>query len=148
MKLAQNRINPSSLTPEDYREVERLLAEVFSQPTARLVSAAGEELELPGPVFQVLLRVLSGFRDHKAMVLLPEDETFTTQAAAEFLGMSRPFFVGLLEQGTIPHHRVGSHRRVYLKDLLDYQQQRDQNRRQALNEMTRSVFAAGLDDEA
>ena len=72
-------------------------------------------------------------------MLLPVNESFTTQAAAEFLGMSRPFLVGLIERDEIPHHRVGAHRRVYLKDLLAYMQQRDKQRKAALNNLAAEI---------
>ena len=75
-----------------------------------------------------------------------EDETFTTQAAANFLGMSRQFFVDLLEKGEISHHRVGSHRRVYFKDLLDYQRERDQKRHEGLKRLFHEINEAGLYD--
>ena len=146
MKLAQNRISPSSLSAADRREVQRLLAEVFSQPSAKLVAASGEQLPLPEPVFQMLVKVLCGLRDKKAMVLMPEDETFTTQAAADYLGMSRPYFVTLLESGKIPFHKVGSHRRVHLKDLLAFEKVRDGARRKGMDDFRKGIYDAGLDD--
>ncbi|NBB80147.1 MAG: excisionase family DNA-binding protein [Verrucomicrobia bacterium] len=78
--------------------------------------------------------------------MMPEDETFTTQAAANFLGMSRQFFVDLLEKGEIPHHRVGAHRRVYFKDLLDYQRERDKKRHEGLKRLRQEIQDAGLYD--
>lgn len=147
MKLAQNRISPSSLTTSDRAEVKRLLDEVFSHSSAKLVAASGEEVPLPKPVFQMLARVLMGLRDEQAMVLMPEDEPFTTQAAADYLGMSRPYFVTLLEGGKIPFHRVGSHRRVHLKDLMAFQTKRDKERRAVMDELRQSIYAEGLDEE-
>lgn len=48
----------------------------------------------------------------------------TARHAADFLGVSRPHRVKLVEQGAIPHHKVGSHRRIFFRDLLDYRQAR------------------------
>ena len=75
-----------------------------------------------------------------------EDEAFTTQAAANFLGVSRQFFVRLLDEDQLPFHHVGTHRRVFFKDLVTYQRKRSQKRQAALDKMTKDVVAVGLDD--
>ena len=81
--------------------------------------------------------------ERKAIVMLPEDESFTTQAAANYLGMSRQFFVNLLEKGEISHHRVGTHRRVTFRDLLEYERNRDRTRREVMDQLTDEVIQAG-----
>jgi excisionase family DNA binding protein len=146
MKLTHNRLDPSDLSPDDFREVERVLAEVFGPQRPALVNAAGERLELPQPVFDMLVHVLRSVRERRAVVMLPEDEAFTTQAAADYLSMSRPFLVGLLERGEIPFHHVGSHRRIVFKDLMDYEQKRDAARRASMEQLLKKVQSAGLDD--
>ena len=78
-------------------------------------------------------------QEGRAIIMLPEDETFTTQAAANFLGVSRQFIVDLLEQGEIPFHLVGVHRRVYFKDLLEFQKRRDGKRAKVLDDLAAEV---------
>lgn len=148
MKLSQSRFDPSELSPADYQEVKRLLAEVFSsaQPAA-LIGPDGERHEFPEPVYHLMKHVLRLVGERKMVFLIPEDEAFTTQAAADFLGMSRPFLVTLLEQGKIPFHRVGSHRRIYFRDLVEYQQQRTTERRAAMDGLTDMVLSEGLEDD-
>ncbi|ARA95154.1 excisionase [Rhodothermaceae bacterium RA] len=82
----------------------------------------------------------------RTLVLIPEDETLTTQAAANYLGVSRQHLVNLLERGEIPFHKVGTHRRVYFRDLLTYEKRRDRNRHEALNRLMQAVDEAGLYD--
>jgi excisionase family DNA binding protein len=144
MNMMENRFDPSALTARQLRDLDRLSEAVLADERPALVGREGVRLELPEPIFHLLVRVVRTMREGKAVVLMPESESMTTQAAAEFLGVSRPFVVALLEKGAIPHHRVGTHRRVYLKDLLDYQRQRDSRRRVTLDELRGKVEAAEL----
>jgi len=81
-----------------------------------------------------------------SIILLPEDAALTTQAAADLLGMSRPFLLRLLDSGVIPFHRVGSHRRVRLSDVENYQVQRDRDRQDRLDALTMAIDEAGVYD--
>ena len=62
------------------------------------------------------------------------------------LGVSRQFLIGQLERNEIPFHLVGTHRRVYARDVLAYKMQRDGKRRRILDELTRAETAEGLYD--
>jgi excisionase family DNA binding protein len=148
MSNHHTRLDPSELSPGDFLEVDRLLAEVLVSERHAIVGGSGERLELPEPVFDLLMDVLRSVRDRRVVVLLPEDDSFTSQAAADYLGMSRPFLIGLLDKGTIPFHRVGTHRRILFKDLLSYETERDTQRREAMNALFEQVRDAGLDDAA
>ena len=139
----QNRLDPSMLDPDELKDLVRFLSATGSPA---LVDEHGERLELPKPVFQQLLRVLKMMNEGRAIVMLPEEGTFTSQAAANYLGVSRQHLVDLLEGEEIPFHRVGAHRRVYFKDLLAYERRRDATRRNALNKLSKEVDEAGLYD--
>lgn len=141
LSTAQNRLDPSNLTRE---ELDRLAA-TFSKPDhVALIKADGTRVELPAPLFDHLMRIVHTLRQGSAVVMLPEDETFTTQAAANFLGMSRQSLVNLLQSNRIPFHSVGAHRRIYFKDLLAYREERDKVRRNTLDDLGREIRDAGL----
>ena len=57
------------------------------------------------------------------------NESLSSQKAVDFLEVSRPHFVQLLEAGAIPFHFVGKHRRVYFKDLKDFKEKREKGRK-------------------
>jgi excisionase family DNA binding protein len=83
-----------------------------------LKTAADQEIPLPTPVFEFLAQVMLGLKQGQTMLLVPVEESFTTQAAADYLGISRQYLAKVIEAGDILHHKVGTHNRLYLKDLL------------------------------
>jgi excisionase family DNA binding protein len=126
------------------RELDDALAK--NRGTAKLRTPSGEEIELPHSVFEVLVRVVHEMARGNAVRVLPVHAELTTQQAANLLGVSRPYLVGLLEEGEIPFRKVGSHRRVRLDDLLVYKDKRDRERRSALNELAAESQELGLYD--
>lgn len=113
-----------------------------------LINEEGVRIDLPKPIFSTLLRVLKQMQEGKAIIMMPEEETFTSQATANYLGVSRQHLVNLLEQKEIPFHKVGTHRRVYFKDILDHERSRDGDRRQSLDKLMKDVDDAGLYDSS
>jgi excisionase family DNA binding protein len=123
------------------------LAKLFAQAGhVALIDSEGNRAQIPEALFAHFARLVRLMSERKAVVLMPEEETFTSQAAANYLGVSRQHLVDLLESGKIPHHKVGTHRRVTFKDLLAYERHRDQARRAALDRLAAEVDAAGLYD--
>lgn len=136
-----NRLDPSLIPEQQLAE----LAKVFAVPDhVALIDEHGNRTHIPEALFAHFARIVRLMSERKAIVMMPEDEAFTTQAAANYLGMSRQFFVGLLEKGEIPFHRVGTHRRVSFKDLLEYEKNRDRKRRESMDRLTDEVINAGL----
>ncbi len=114
----------------------RALLRADHVPSLLVSSARGREaIELPVSVGGVLLEVLEGLASGSAVAVIRKDTELTTQQAADLLNVSRPFIVGLLESGTIPFHKVGTHRRVPLDAILRYKNETNAARRRALDEL-------------
>jgi excisionase family DNA binding protein len=124
------------------RDLERMLD--LGAPA--LVSVSGERLVVPPTVYEVLRKVVELMAEGKSVTLLPDNQVVTTQRAADLLGMSRPFFIKLLETGAMAHHRVGNQRRVYLRDVLEFARKRDEERQAALDRLSRQAVEVGLYD--
>jgi len=134
---------PTTLPDTEQQQVQALERALLRGVPA-LVTSAGERIEIPGTVFEVL-RTAVGFMSHgQAVTLVPDNQAITTQRAADILGMSRPFFIKQLEGGLMAHHRVGNQRRIYLRDVLKFAKKRDKERLSALDLLARDAFEAGL----
>jgi excisionase family DNA binding protein len=138
-------LDPVSLPVSQEEEVRALHERLQEEGEAMLIGKDGKPaMKLPDAVYDLLLKILSVMEEGKAISIVPVTQDLTTQQAAELLAVSRPFFVKLLETGHLPYHLTGTHRRVYLKDLLAYKQHRDQERHAAIERMADEADKAGL----
>jgi excisionase family DNA binding protein len=128
-------------------EPVRKLRQLIRHGDVRLVGPDGNALALPETVRALLFVMLKNLQAGDAVSIVPEHQQLTTQRAADILGVSRPFLVGMLERGEIPFHMVGSHRRIYLRDLLAYKKDRDAARHEAINRMAKAELEAGTYDK-
>lgn len=137
---------PSRQDVELARTSSRLLAACIGHgPTARLRVLDGDgEIEVPVKALRMLVDILAHMAEGNAISLVPIHAELTTQRAADFLGVSRPHLVKLVEQGAIPHHKVGSHRRIFFRDLLDYRRARMAQSQAALEALAEQAQKLGL----
>lgn len=135
--------------PEDLDQLLDLVrfVESHTEP-GLLLGPDGEQVPLPAEVYRVLRQVVEVMRQGKATLVAPQGLLLTTQEAADFLGVSRPTLVKLLENGAIPFEKPNRHRRVRLQDLLAFQQRRRAERRSALNQLTEEASELGLYDDS
>lgn len=142
MNALKDRLEPSEFSPETLRQLDGLV----HTGEASLVGPEGERIDLPKALNDLLVFIVESMKRKQAIVLMPEDEAFTTQAAANYLGMSRPYLLRILEAGKIPFHRVGTHRRIMFKDLATFQKARSIARNKALSDLTQLMDEEGVYD--
>ena len=128
------------IAPHDKLEIElfsRLYRSLAAEGTASLIGPDGAKIELTPTIRKFLVRVVQELQEGKGLALVPLMQELTTKAAADMLGVSRPFVVRECEAQRLPFHYVGTHRRVLLKDVLAYNEQRQLMRQQSIIRMAR-----------
>ena len=112
----------------------------------RLTGPDGQSVELPEPMFQVLLQVAAAMKAGLAVTVAPHHMMLSTQEAADLLRISRTTLVRLLETGVIPFDKPGRHRRVRLDDILEYRRRQRSQAELALADMIADTERLGLYD--
>ncbi|WP_459556154.1 MerR family transcriptional regulator [Lacunimicrobium album] len=127
------------LARDSSQQLSRCLDANLSEPARIRIKAKGaseEFVSIPASALRALQEILRHMANGDAIGLVPVHAELTTQQAADFLNVSRPFLVSQMEQGTIPFRKVGTHRRVLFSDLLEYKNSMNRNRLKALDELS------------
>ena len=133
---------PITVPPAEEEQVKEL-GRMLQLGSPALVGPQNATMELPASIYHLLKDVVGHLKAGNAITLVPQKPYLTTQAAAMLLGCSRPHLIKLLETGAIPFHKVGQHRRVRLRDALEFQRRRDTARHAALNALARTEVEQG-----
>ncbi len=117
-----------------------------AHPRPRLTDPDGRTVELPEPMFEVLLQVAAAMKAGLAVTVAPHRLTLSTQEAADLLRISRTTLVRLLENGAIPFEKPSRHRKVRLDDLLEYRRRQRSQAELAFADIIADTERMGLYD--
>lgn len=120
------------------------LAEAKTDVKLRVVERADIVVPLPARAVELITDFLIAFAERKPVSIIPHSAELTTKQAADYLNVSRPYLVGLLEEGGIPFRKVGAHRRVLVSDLIAHEKASKTKRRNAIKEMVAEAQKLGL----
>lgn len=109
-----------------------------------IVNSSGEKVPLAPEIYTPLETIVRAIKAHKTVKVIEQDRMMTTQEAADYLGMSRPSLVKLLESGEIPFEKLKKHRRIAFADIENYRIRRAEYRRETLEEMAHEEIESGL----
>lgn len=131
---------------ESYVALAATLEQVRSDNPAIEIEETEDKIKIPIGALKLLAKILKGISLGHPVSIVPIATEMTTQAAAEFLGCSRPHLVKLLEEGNIPFTKVGKHRRIRYEDLVRYKNKLKVKQKNAIKEIMQLDEEAGLYD--
>jgi excisionase family DNA binding protein len=127
---------------EALKKVAALLS--GSDQTLILSDKQGGKVVLPSEAIEAFSQVIDALRARKPTVFYPKQALLTTQQGADYLGVSRPYLIQLLDDGKIPYSMVGTHRKILYEDLADYRAEMKRVQHAAIAEIIRISEEAGL----
>ncbi|ANE03883.1 helix-turn-helix domain-containing protein [Corynebacterium crudilactis] len=144
--LQDNEIaNTAATAREALQKINRVLGSTASHEDVHvIVEQSDEVIRLPREVATVLREILVNSAAGRSVGVIPMRAELTTQQAAHLLNVSRPHVVKLMDEGILPGHKVGTHRRIYAADVQAYKHQQDIDARAAADELTALTENMGL----
>lgn len=149
MAVATKR-EPILAGPDEIESIERVERVLGASPAAeptKLIGPGGEQLDLPAALHAVLTQATHALSAGHGVAVVPTDVYLTTQQAAVLLDTSRPSIIKLLDAGRLPYHRVRTHRRIRLDDVLAYRQEREDAAEAAMRRLVERAQDLGVYDE-
>lgn len=96
-----------------------------------------ETISIPPGTVRLFLDALTHLGQVRAVTIAPGKAELTTQEAADYLNVSRPYVVKLIESGKLPAGLAGTRRHVSFAGLIEFDEEDRKSRRAALDELAR-----------
>lgn len=131
---------------ESYEALASSIEQLHSENPEIEIEETEEKIRIPISALKFLAKILKEISRGNPISIVPIATEITTQAAAEFLGCSRPHLVRLLEEGKIPFTKVGKHRRIKYEDIIKFKQEMKSKQRNKIQELMKLDEESGLYD--
>jgi excisionase family DNA binding protein len=118
-----------------YDALEATLERIQSESPEIEIEETEERIRIPISALRLLAKILKETSRGNPVSIVPIAAEVTTQAAAEYLGCSRPHVVKLLEEGQIPFVKVGKHRRIRFEDLVIFRNQMKARQKKSIQDL-------------
>lgn len=127
----------------------RLIMESIDRSNATQITVISDDestppISVPPHALKLFSRILDLMAKRQTIVLIHQQQEFSTVEAANFLNVSRPFVIKEIEAGRLKHRKVGTHRRVLYEDLIEYEKQLRAKQQDALERMAENAREMGL----
>lgn len=119
-------------------------------PRIALLDEKGEmtdapALVLPPQALRFFAEVLKRMAQRQPLMLFPQKHELTTQEAAAFLNVSRPFVIKEIEAGRLKCNKVNRHRRIEFEELKRYMGEQNRNSEESLQKLASLSEKFGLE---
>ena len=131
---------------QSYIALASVIEQIRSKEPEIEIEETNDKIKIPLSALKLLGDILKAMSEGKLISIVPIATEITTQAAAEFLGCSRPHLVKLLEEGKIEFTKVGKHRRIKFEDIMKYKKELKKQQKQHIIDIMNSDEETGLYD--
>lgn len=109
-----------------------------------ILKLGSQSFAVPDQIAKLILEILTEISSGHPISLVHSDTHLTSAELADLLNVSRPYAVRLLEEGKLPFHLVGTHRRVALEDALAFKAAQRQKSLEIMRELVAESQELGL----
>jgi excisionase family DNA binding protein len=136
---------PSEEDSKRAAEASRSLASKATAESELKISVGdGPAIALPRGLNRLLSDLLAEMAHGNAVTIIPFHAELTTQEAADYLNVSRPHLIDLLEKAKIKFRKVGTHRRIKFEDLRKFKASSDAESEAAMEELAAQAQKFGM----
>ncbi len=97
-----------------------------------------QDITVPVKAVQMLADILKQMALGNAISIIPIHAELTTQQAADFLSVSRPYLIkNILDTNKLPYHLSGNRRKVFFKDLMEYKAKQKAASKEAMTRLAK-----------